>query len=73
MIALSGQLHRRVHLRQTQRFTAIELAEIDGLGDVGIRFRPIFTHFEDQPRAEFKLALPHKIAHTEYQACTLFD
>ena len=73
MIAFSGQLHRRVHFRQTQRFTAIKFAEIDGLGDVGVRFRPVLAYFEDQPGAEFKLAFPHQVAHTEYQAGALFD
>ena len=73
MITFTGELHRCVHFCQTQCFTAIKFAEVDGLGDVGICFRPILAYFEDQPGTEFKFAFAHQVAHTENQACTLFD
>ncbi len=73
MIALAGQLHRGFGLRQTQRFAAIELAEVDGLGDVSVGLGPVLRNFEDQPGHVFHLALAHHVGDAEQQRGALFD
>ena len=72
-VALAGQLDRSLRLRKTQGFASIKLAEVDGLGNVGVGLAPIFADFEDQPRHEFHLALAQQIADAKDQAGALFD
>ena len=72
-VALAGHLHRQFGPRQAQRFAGIVFAEVDGLGDIGVGLGPVLADFEDQPRAEFELALAQQIANAEEQAGALFD
>ena len=72
-VALAGQLDRRLRLGEAQRFARVELAEVDGLGDVGVGLGPVLADFEDQPRHVFHLALAHQVADAEQQAGALFD
>ena len=71
-VALAGQLHRRLGLGEAQRLARVELAEVDGLGDVGIGLKPVLRNFKDQPGHEFQLALAHQIAHAKQQRRALF-
>ena len=59
-VVLAGQLDGRLRLGEAQRFARVELAEVDGLGDVGVGFSPVLADFEDQPGHEFHLALAHE-------------
>ena len=62
----------RLGLRQTQRFAGIELAEVDGFGDVAVGFGPVLADFKNQPRHEFELAFAQQVGHAEQQAGALF-
>ncbi len=70
---LAGKLDGRLGFRKAQRFARVELAEVDGLGDVGIGFSPILADFENEPCHVFHLALAHEIADAEDEAGALFD
>ena len=72
-VALARHLHRQFGPRQAQRLARVVFAEVDGLGDVGVGFGPVLADFENQPGAEFELALAQQIAHAEEQAGALFD
>ncbi len=72
-VALARHLHREFGARQAQRFPRIVFAEVDGLGDIGVGFRPVLADFKDQPGGEFKLAFAQHIAHAEEQAGALLD
>ena len=67
-VAFARQLHGRLGLRKTQRLARVELAEIDGLGDVGIGLGPVLGNFEHQPGHVFQLALAHHIGDAEQAA-----
>ena len=71
-ITLPGKLRRSFHLGHAQRFASVEFAEINGLGDVGIRLAPIFADFKNQPRAKFKATFANNIGHAKHKAGTLF-
>ena len=72
-IVLAGKLNRRLSFREAQRFAGIELAEVDGLGNVGVGLGPVLADFEHQPRHVFHLALAHQVADAEHQTGALFD
>ena len=55
-----GNLHHRIGLGQAQHLARVVLAEIDGFGNIGVRFRPRFAGFVDQPGVELKLALANQ-------------
>src|SRR5260370_19444064 len=61
LVMLTWQLHRSIYIRKPLGFAGVELAKIDSLADVGVRFRPILAHFEYQPRHQFVLALAQEI------------
>ena len=65
MVALARQLHRSLRARQPQRLARIELAEVYGLGDIGIRLRPILAHFKHQPGFKLELALADDLRHPQ--------
>src|SRR5215469_3022712 len=67
-IVLAGKLKRAFGFRQAQRFPGIELAEVEGLGNVGVGLGPVLRHFEDQPGHEFHFALTEEIGRTKQQA-----
>ena len=70
-VALARQLHGRFDLREAQGLAPVELAEIDGLGDVGIGLEPVLGDFEDQPGHVFELAFAHHIGDAEQERGTL--
>ena len=70
---LAGHLHIGLYLREAQRFAAVVFAKVDGLGDVGVGFRPVLADFENQPGAELEFAFAQQIGNVEQQAGTLFD
>jgi hypothetical protein len=72
-VVLAGKLDGRLSLRKTQGLARVELAEVDGLGNIGVGLNPVLADFENQPRHEFHLALAHQIADAEHQAGALFD
>ena len=72
-VMLAGQLDGRLRLRKTQRLARVELAEVDGLGNVGIGLGPVLADLENQPRHKFHLALAHQISNVEQQPGALFD
>ena len=67
-VFLSCHLHRQFGFRQTQCFPGVELAEVDGLGDVSIRLSPVLADLKHQPCGKFKLAPAQHIAYPEHQA-----
>src|SRR3984957_10303097 len=71
-IVLAGQLDGRLRLRKAKRLASVELAEIDGLGNIGVGLSPVLADFKHQPRHEFHLALAHEITDAEHQAGALF-
>ncbi len=70
---LSRHLHRQFGPGQPQRFARVVFGEVNGLGDIGVGFRPVLAYFKNQPGAEFKFALAQHIAHAEEQAGALFE
>ena len=72
-VALARQLHRRFGFREAQSFAGVELAEIDGLGDIGVGLAPVLADFKNQPRHVFHFALAHQVGGAEQQAGALFD
>src|SRR5882672_9768335 len=48
--------------------TGVELAEIDGLGDVSVGLGPVLADFEDQPCHVLHLALAQQAAGAEEEA-----
>src|SRR5579862_2480761 len=72
-VVFAGQLNRSLRFRKTQGLARVELAEVDGLGNVGIGLGPVLADFEDQPCHVFHLALAHEIADAEDEAGALFD
>ena len=71
-VAFARHLHRQFGAREAQRLARVELAEVDGLGDIGIGLGPVLADFKNQPGAEFEFALAHYVAHVEEQAGALF-
>ncbi len=59
--------------RKAQGFAGVELAEVDGLGNVGVGLGPVLADFENQPSHEFHFALAHEIADAEDQSGPFFD
>ena len=72
-IVLSRQLDWRLRLGKAQGFARVELAEVNGLGDVGVGLGPVLADFEDQPCHVFHLALPHQVADAKDEAGALLD
>jgi hypothetical protein len=72
-VALARQLHGRFGLREAQRLARVELAEIDGLGNIGIGLEPVLRNFKHQPSHVFQLALAHDIGHVKQKRRALFD
>ena len=58
---------------EAQGFAGVELAEVDGLGDVGVGFGPVLADFEDQPGHVIHFALAQQVGGAEQQAGALFD
>ena len=73
IIALAGVLNRRLRLCQPQRFARIELAEVDGLADIGIGLGPVLAHLENHPCGPFELALADGLGYPQQQLRALFD
>ena len=71
--ALARQLHGRLNFREAQSLARVELAEVDGLGNVGVGLEPVLGDFEHQPRHEFEFALAHHIGDPEQERRALFD
>ena len=71
-VALAGQLDGRLRLGEAQHLARVELAEVDGLGDVGVGLNPVLTDFEDEPGHEFHFALAHEVADAKDEAGALF-
>ena len=55
LVALAGILDRRCGSSKAQGFARIELEEIDGLGHIGVGFRPVLADFISEPCAELEL------------------
>ena len=72
-VALARQLHGRLGFGEAQGLARVELAEIDGLGNVGIGLEPVLRNFEHQPGHEFELALAHHIGDAEQERGALLD
>ena len=72
-IALARQLHWRFSFGETQGFAGVELAEVDGLRDVGVGLAPVLADLEDQPSHVVHFALAHQVGGAEQQAGALFD
>ena len=70
---LAGQLHWRFGFREAQGFAGVELAEVDGLGNIGIGLAPVFADFENEPGHVIHFALAEKIGDAEQQPGALFD
>ena len=66
-IAFPRHLHRKLDFRQPQRLACVIFTEVDGLGDIGVRLRPILADFKHQPGAVFKFAFAQQIAHAKQQ------
>src|SRR6266542_4025359 len=68
---LTRQLNWSFGSRKPQRFMGIEVAEIDGLGDVRIGLRPVLADLVHQPRHQFELTLAQKFGGAEEQSDAL--
>jgi len=71
-VSFSRHLYRQFGAGQSQSFASVVFGEVNGLGDIGVGFRPVLAYFKNQPGAEFKLALAQHIAYMEEQAGALF-
>ena len=70
-IALARHLHWQLSSGESQRLTRVVLAEVDGLGNIGVSLCPVLAYFEYKPRTELKFALAQQIASPEEQGGTL--
>ena len=50
---------------QAEGLAGVELEEVDALADVGVGFSEVLTDFEDEPGAEFELALTNEVCGVE--------
>ncbi len=66
-------MHRRFSLGKAQGFAGIKLAEVDGLGDIGVGFAPVLADFENQPGHVVHFAVAEKIGGAEQEASAVFD
>src|SRR5260370_24602432 len=71
-VVFSRQLDRGFGVGEAQRFARVELREIDGLGDVAIGLRPVFSPFVDHPGSKLELALARHTADGVQQRSAFF-